>query len=156
MKHRVLPAFAVLVLLGLPAAAGDGDAIVGLWATERTDNGYSHVNVTEVDGKYRGEIVWLESPNYPDDDEEGMGGQAKVDRMNPDPELSSRPIIGLVLMHGFSHAGKNRWKGGKIYDPENGKTYKCKITLGEDGVLSVRGYIGFSMLGRTTHWTRVE
>jgi uncharacterized protein (DUF2147 family) len=42
--------------------------------------------------------------------------------------------------------------GGKILDPENGKTYKCSLTLEEGGQkLKVRGLIGFSLLGRTQH-----
>jgi uncharacterized protein (DUF2147 family) len=45
------------------------------------------------------------------------------------------------------------WEDGKIYDPKNGKTYSCKMTL-EGNELKVRGYVGFSLLGRTTVWTR--
>ncbi len=59
-------------------------------------------------------------------------------------------------MTGFAYAGKQTWKKGTIYDPDNGKTYKCKVRLGDDGVLNVRGYIGVSMIGRTSLWTRVE
>jgi uncharacterized protein (DUF2147 family) len=46
------------------------------------------------------------------------------------------------------------WKGGTIYDPDNGKLYKCKMTLTEPKRLEVRGYIGFSFIGRTVVWTR--
>jgi hypothetical protein len=49
-----------------------------------------------------------------------------------------------------------KWVDGRIYDPDNGKTYKCKMTLKEGGILHVRGYIGISALGRTTIWTRPE
>ena len=64
--------------------------------------------------------------------------------------------MGLELMTGFKFDGKGTWKKGTIYDPDNGKTYKCKIKVGDDGALNGRGFIGVSMLGRTSVWTRVE
>jgi uncharacterized protein (DUF2147 family) len=140
--------------LGVGAAADDGGAILGVWATERTENGNAHVEISKNGGKYRGQIIWLEQPNYPQDDDGGMGGQPKVDRANPDEKLRSRPIIGLRLIDGSEYAGDKKWKNGTIYDPETGKTYKCKMRLTDEGVLKVRGYIGFSLLGRTTEWTR--
>ena len=48
------------------------------------------------------------------------------------------------------------WEKGHIYDPENGKDYKCKMTLASADVLRVRGFIGISLIGRTEVWTRVK
>ena len=73
---------------------------------------------------------------------------------NPDPKLRSRPIVGLQFMNNFVYAGRNVWDGGKIYDPESGKTYKCKMTLQSTNRLEVHGYVGVSLLGRTVVWTR--
>jgi len=64
-------------------------------------------------------------------------------------------IHGLNLVWGFKYAKDNRWVGGKIYDPDNGKTYSCKMNL-EGDELKVRGYIGFSLIGRTTVWNRKQ
>jgi uncharacterized protein (DUF2147 family) len=50
---------------------------------------------------------------------------------------------------------ENEWNGGTIYDPENGKTYNCKIAIRDGNKLDVRGYIGISLLGRTETWFRV-
>jgi uncharacterized protein (DUF2147 family) len=61
--------------------------------------------------------------------------------------------MGLDILSGFKYGGGNIWQDGKIYDPKNGKTYSCKMTL-EGNELKVRGYVGFSLLGRTTVWTR--
>jgi len=99
--------------------------------------------------------VWLKEPFYPTGDAQGMAGKPKVDRNNPDVALRSRPLIGLPLVSGFHFAGADEWTGGTIYDPENGKTYSCKITLMSNGSLKVRGYIGISLFGRTTAWTRL-
>jgi uncharacterized protein (DUF2147 family) len=152
------PAAVVVVLLTvLPALAGDGDAILGVWATDpEGEGGQAHIEITKTGGKYAGTIVWLEEPLYLDDEEDEDYGKPKVDKNNPDLALQSRPIIGLELMKGFVFDGKETWKKGTIYDPDNGKTYKCKLKIGDDGELRVRGYIGFSMIGRTSEWTRFE
>ena len=151
-----------LLALGLTLAAAslgiaaDGDAVLGLWATDPDgEGGQARVEIAKDATGYHGTIVWLEKPLYGPDDDDGVPGEAKEDRNNPDPELRNRPIIGLRIVDGFSYDGKGEWRGGTIYDPDNGKTYKCKMRLSGDQVLKVRGYIGFSLLGRTTEWTRV-
>ncbi|HET7649829.1 MAG TPA: DUF2147 domain-containing protein [Gammaproteobacteria bacterium] len=145
---------ALLTSTGYAAGPTDAgaDAILGTWVTE---GGKAHVAISRAAGAYQGRIVWLKEPDYPVDDKQGMGGQAKVDRENPDAGLRNRPIIGLALVSGFHYAGDGVWTDGTIYDPESGKTYRCKITLRKDGSLNVRGYVGFSLFGRTTVWTRL-
>jgi uncharacterized protein (DUF2147 family) len=66
-----------------------------------------------------------------------------------------KPIEGLVIMKGLKKDG-DEYNGGKILDPKNGKYYKCYITLEEENKLKLRGYIGFSVIGRTEYWYRVE
>lgn len=131
--------------------AGDHDAILGKWATA---NAKSTVDIYECGNKVCGKIVALKVPKYPADDEKGMAGQIKIDRENPDPALQKKPLIGLVVLKNFDRVEKGLWRNGTIYDPENGKTYKCKMTLESPNKLHVRGYIGFSFIGRTTEWTR--
>ena len=147
----------LMVAAGVTIAVDPGDEILGLWATDPdADGGLSHVDIVKKKGKYSATIVWLIEPNYPSDDKDGMAGQTKVDRFNPDAKKKDVPIIGLEIMRGFTFKGEQSWVGGKIYDPDNGKTYKSKMRLTEDGSLHVRGYIGFSFIGRTTVWTRPE
>lgn len=64
-----------------------------------------------------------------------------------------KPIIGLVIIENLKKNGK-KYDGGTIMDPENGKTYKCKLELVDNNKLKVRGYLGFSLLGRTQYWIR--
>ena len=59
-------------------------------------------------------------------------------------------------MKGFSKTEKNIWEQGTIYDPENGKTYQCKLTIISPTQLDVRGFIGFSIMGRTSHFTKAD
>lgn len=155
--RRTALLIAILLMSAGTVLAAEGDAVVGVWATAPgTEDGQAHIRITERGGTYAGEIIWLEIPVYPADDEQGMAGQAKVDRENPDESLRSRPIIGLEIMDGFTYAGGGKWKSGTIYAPDDGKTYKCKLSLEDDGTLKVRGYIGVSLLGRTEVWTRVS
>jgi len=151
----LLPLILLTVGGALPVAAQDADAIVGLWHTEPKETGFATVRVTHEGGAYQGEIIALSEPLYPDSEGTEWAGKEKVDRNNSDEAKTSRPIIGMNIVWGFQFKN-SKWEGGHVYDPENGKTYKSKITLNDDGTLSVRGFVGFSMLGRTTTWTPVE
>lgn len=64
-----------------------------------------------------------------------------------------QPIEGLVIVKGLTQEGEE-WTDGEIMDPGNGKSYDCTLTLSDDNTLNVRGYLGFSFLGRTQVWKR--
>jgi uncharacterized protein (DUF2147 family) len=163
IRRRSAPLLLALAAVALPAAAGasaddppgDPDAIVGVWETAPTDKGYAHIEIVRRGDAYAGSIVWLDELLYPAGDE--MAGQTKIDRMNPDPSLRARPILGLQIVDGLEYAGDGRWHGGTIYDPETGKIYKSKAAIADGGeTLKLRGYIGVSLLGRTSQWKRVR
>ena|SRR5580698_5264489 len=154
MKRAILVLLTAAVLFGRASVADvprPGDEILGVW---RTTDDKSKVEIFKKNQQYFAKILSLKEPNWPANDEQGMAGKPKNDRNNPKPELRNRPIAGLEFMSDFAYTGKNRWADGKIYDPEVGKTYSCKMTLVGTNKLEVRGYIGFSMLGRTVVWTR--
>ncbi|MCP4901397.1 MAG: DUF2147 domain-containing protein [bacterium] len=158
MRHfATIVALLVLIVPSGAFASEEGELILGVWASEpNSETGNAHIEVYKEGELFSGKVVWLEKPQYNPDDERGMAGQDKIDRENPDAELQSRPIMGLNLLEGFEYVGKKQWKKGTIYDPDNGKTYKCKIKLNTDGTLKIRGFIGISLLGRNTMWTKVE
>ena len=99
------------------------------------------------DGKFYGKIVWLKVTEE--------NGKPRTDSKNPDKAKQSAPLLGLLILNGFKKESEALYDEGTIYDPKNGKTYSCKIT-NEDGKLNVRGYVGFSIIGRTTVWTKAE
>lgn len=70
----------------------------------------------------------------------------------------NQPIVGMIVMEGLKPTKDPlEWNDGQILDPLNGKTYRCMITLVNHGEkLNVRGYIGFSLFGRTQTWNRVS
>jgi uncharacterized protein (DUF2147 family) len=69
-------------------------------------------------------------------------------------ELKGKPVLGMVIIRAFRPEG-DRWVGGTVLDPKNGKVYKGKIwSVGQDK-LHMRGFVGISLLGRTQTWTRL-
>lgn len=68
----------------------------------------------------------------------------------------NQKIVGMVILHGMKESG-NKWEGGEILDPKNGKTYRCTFKLIQNGAsLEVRGYMGIAVFGRTQIWQRVK
>jgi uncharacterized protein (DUF2147 family) len=149
MNKMMTMAMTFLLFSAVPLMAQqvNADAILGKWLNEDQDG---HIEVYQEGEKYFGKIVWLKDPI------DEVTGKPKVDDENPDPALQDRPIIGLVILKDFVFDGDEEWKDGTIYDPKNGKTYDCYMHIDEDGVLKIRGYIGFSWIGRSSYWTRVR
>jgi uncharacterized protein (DUF2147 family) len=84
----------------------------------------------------------------------GRDGKSQRDTANPDPALRSRPVVGLALLYGFHRDGPGRWVGGKIYDPDSGKTFDSTLTLQPSGSLSVAGCVLVFCKAQT--WRRVD
>lgn len=125
----------------------EGDRLVGVWAPS---NGKARVKVEKIGNKYYGKIVWLREPIDP------VTQLPKVDKNNPDASMQNVPLKGYRLLKDFIYSGKNEWTEGTIYDPENGSTYSCLITMKDNNTLDIRGYIGLKALGRTDVWKRLE
>ncbi len=132
---------------GVPVMAQThkADDIVGVWLNQEATG---KVQIFKVGSSYYGKIVWLKVTT------DSITGKPRTDVENPDPKMKNVPLIGLVNLKGFVFDGEKQWKDGSIYDPKNGKTYKCYIEFESADVLKIRGYIGVSLLGRTTLWKR--
>jgi len=126
------------------------DKVVGYWLTQ---DGDSQVKIFKAkNGNYYGNIKWLKTPTRED-------GSIKLDDKNPDADLSKKQILGLQILKGFSfNEDEKEWVDGTIYDPKSGKTYKCFMWFdkGNDVILHVKGFIGFSVIGSKVDWTREE
>jgi uncharacterized protein (DUF2147 family) len=127
--------FVLSMVLACFALVGYSQDILGKWVTESGD---AHVEIYEQGGKLNGKIVWLQK------------GPETKDTHNPDEKLRSRKLMGVNILSGLQKK-KDKWEGGRIYNPKNGKDYKCAIWPDGDK-LKVRGYIGF--LYETQTWTR--
>ena len=148
MLHRfAFIAFICAALFGTSTAArAEKDKLEGLWYNQEKT---AKIQIYRaVDNKFWGKIVWLKEPN--------KDGKPKVDEKNQKENLRSRPIMNLPILSHFVKKDEDTYEDGKIYDPKNGKTYSCIITYRNDKELGIRGYVGVSLIGRTTTWTKAE
>jgi uncharacterized protein (DUF2147 family) len=74
--------------------------------------------------------------------------------MNPEPSRRGRNILGLVILRDLRSDQDGNWSGGRIYDPESGKTYRCEASLDGPDRVRIRGFVGIALLGRTEIWQR--
>ena len=137
-----LLALSVLILVSAMSLADEVPPVEGTWISGDGD-GLIEIRIVGdgLSGVVAGSLN--PDPDRPDQDEK-----------NPEPSLRDRALIGLDIFSGFHYAGDGRWKGGRIYDPNNGKTYRCKLKLLDRDTLKVRGFIGISLIGRTETWHR--
>ena len=118
--------------------------IFGEWENRNEDTGKvdSVIEVYEKEGKAYAKIIDITDPAKRNNVCDLCDGKNK-----------DKPILGMDILTGLEEDG-DEWSGGKILDPKNGKIYKCFIELVEGDKLKVRGYLGFSLLGRTVYWDR--
>lgn len=150
MKKNTVTLILILLVTTWTASGVSGqihkaDDIIGTWLNQEATG---KVTIYKENGKYFGKLVWLRTPN------DSVTGQPRTDKENPDAKLKSTPLIGLINLKNFGFNGKDEWSGGTIYDPKNGKTYSCKINFESANKLKIRGYVGVSLLGRNTYWTK--
>ncbi|WP_299104097.1 DUF2147 domain-containing protein [uncultured Tenacibaculum sp.] len=122
----------------------NAQTIFGKWENRDEETGKvdSVIEVYQKDGKAYAKIIEITDANRQDAVCDKCTGKNK-----------NKPILGMNILTGLKKDGEE-WNGGKILDPKNGKKYKCFIKLEEANKLKIRGYIGFSLLGRTAYWFR--
>ena len=141
-----------LILLALPLLAAAPAAFaqntpLGSWTTvdDKTGKPKSVVEVYEArDGSLAGRVSEiLQSDHGPNPVCDQCSGNNK-----------DKPVEGMVILWGIKQKD-GAWEGGKILDPSNGKIYSVRVTPIDGGnKLEVRGFMGFSLLGRTQTWVR--
>jgi uncharacterized protein (DUF2147 family) len=120
---------------------------VGLWKTidDETKAARSMVRITEKDGVLSGKIEKILDP-----------AKADAKCVNCTDDRKDKPVLGMTILTGLKKAD-GEWNDGQILDPNNGKLYKAKVKVQEDGKkLEMRGFVGISLLGRTQVWVREE
>ena len=141
-----------LLLLALPLSAisqnmAAQNTPVGTWTTidDKTQKPKSVVEIYQAkDGSLAGRVTEILQSD--------RGPNPICDKCEGDRK--DKPVKGMVILWGIRQKG-DTWEGGQILDPKNGKTYSVKVTPTEGGKkLDVRGFMGFSMLGRTQTWVR--
>lgn len=139
LKIKLLTiAIIALFTATLSAQTTPQDAVIGVWFNAEKDG---KIQIYKQNDKFFGKIVWMK--------------EKRNDTENPDAKLRSNDLLGAVLLKNFKYTGKS-WEDGTIYDPKNGKTYSCIIKTKGPNSLDIRGFVGISLLGRTTTWTRTK
>ncbi len=144
---KKLFALALMAQLTWSGAAFAQATPAGLWKTidDETKAEKSLVRISENGGAFSGKIEKLLDPTKQDSKCDKCEGARK-----------DQPIMGMAIIDGVKkNADEPYWDGGTILDPNNGKTYKVRLTPKDGGkTLEVRGFIGF--LYRNQTWQRVE
>ena len=140
--------FLISAFFAFTLATHAQDEILGKWKTidDATGKAKSIVEIYKQDGKYYGRIVQLLT-------EENKDGICRT----CEGKYKNKNIIGLVILKDLKYdADDKEWEGGTIMDPKNAKEYSVYLALESPDKLKVRGYIGFSLIGRTQYWYRVK
>ncbi|MEM1149653.1 MAG: DUF2147 domain-containing protein [Pseudomonadota bacterium] len=133
---------AALALAG--AAHGEGKDVFGTWLTP---SGSAKLEISDCgDGTPCGRVVWMDPAAM----RPGLTPEDATDENNPDPELRTRPVLGLLMLSDFEERRRD-WRGGTIYDPEAGRSYGSRLKKRDDGTLEVKGCIG--PICQTQVWT---
>ena len=122
----------------------NGQTIIGQWETydDKTKEKTAVIEIYQTDNLYFAKIV------------KSFKGEKNALCENCKGINKNKPIIGLVVIENIKKDG-NEFNGGTVLDPDNGETYKCNLKL-INNKLEVRGYLGFSLFGRTQYWVRKE
>lgn len=134
--------FYILFLITLSLTT-NGQSIIGQWETfdDKTKEKKSVIEIYKSNNLFFAKIV----KSYVSE-ENAICKTCKGHK-------KGKPIIGLIIIENLKKDGKE-YNDGSIMDPENGKTYKCYLELINNNKLKVRGYVGFSVFGRTQYWIR--
>jgi uncharacterized protein (DUF2147 family) len=135
----------ILVLFSMNSYA-QSRGVIGRWNTidEVSGKALSVVEIFESNNRIYGKVVEILNPKNRNNTCKDCPG-----------DDNNKPVLGLIIIKGLVKDG-TEYNDGKILDPKSGKVYKCYIELENPNKLKVRGYLGFSLLGRTQYWERVK
>jgi len=136
----------LLVFIATTSFNSDHDAnrLLGVWEYEEKN---LRIEIFEEDGHFAGKMIWFLSSS------ESMMNSYR-DTENPEPKLTTRPLIGLKLVEKLSYQGNDTWGSGKIYDPNSGYTWDAQIHLTAPNTVVVRGYWKFKWIGKSMVFNR--
>ena len=137
------------LLLSAMTSLAFANDITGLWQTidDKTGAPKGQVEIRqEANGTYVGKIVKI-TPR--------AGYTPKTTCVDCPAPYTNKPILGLDVLTGLKHSSGNNYTKGRILDPNTGKVYSMKAKLSSNGKrLTLRGYVGVSVLGRNQVWIR--
>ena len=141
MKKFIFLSILIVMTVLKAASQNNADRIVGQWMSEENNMA---VEIYKAGKFYEAKVIWVDNSN-----DKRTSMNAGYDARNPDETLRKRKIIGLVVMNSLMYNEQNNdWEQGQIYDPHSGKYWNATASLTKGGLLKVRGYWGFQLLGK--------
>lgn len=141
--------FSAVSLFLLASVSWSQDPVLGQWHTidDETGEVKSLVTLSVIeDGTMIGVITKVLTADAGD----GLCDQCEGD-------MKDQPIEGMQFIWGFKKNAEGEWQEGRLLDPESGEVYRGNITITDNPEkLDVRGYVGFSLFGRTQTWNKVS
>lgn len=117
---------------------------IGLWFD---DSGRGAVQIAPCGERLCGHIFWLEK-------ETNASGQPLRDKYNPEANMRNRMICGIQVLGNLAPLSDGSWGDGWVYDPKVGKSYNVEIKLAQPDTLTVYGYAGVKLFGKSLTWKR--
>ncbi len=134
----------LVILSTVSAQEFKAEDLVGTWLTS---DGSGLINIYEESGKYFAKSTSATDPE---------GDKTKKDTNNADKERQNTLLVDVFILKDFEYDEDGEWDDGTIYDPADGKTYKCVIEMTDKNTIEVTGYVGITLFGRTENWTRTN
>lgn len=142
MKLVAATALAVTLIAGSANAEEPSPSVNGIWSAKSMGG-------VEVEIAPCGDVVcgtfakfYREKP-----------GEPLLDENNEDPDLRSRPLVGVKFIEGMQ-GGPTEFTGGKIYYPNTGSFYDASLTLASPDELKLKVCLGTTC--REQSWARVQ
>ena len=129
-----------LLMLSLQLFAGSetgSDAILGIW---KNGTGKGYIEIYKSNGKFHGRIYWI--------------NESLITNVKSCGN-SIKPHVGMVMLRDLIFDGEE-YNSGSLFNPGDGKEYKCLLKMKDFNTLNVRGFIGFSFIGKSDVWERVN
>ena len=121
------------------------DLIIGKWSVFSNQ---AAIEITEKDGIYQGQIIWLSKPN-------SKGGFPITDINNLEKVKRSQGVMKMICLYGFRYSETyGIWEKGYFYNPFTGDTIKATLRMKDNNTIEITGFAGFSLDFVKEKWSR--
>lgn len=140
----------IILLIVFGKLSANQDALLGKWMS--TDNSVK-VEVYKENNQYKAKVLWFNEKLS----NSGKSMHQFVDKLNPNPALRNRKILGMEILEGLKYnPNTEEWTDGKIYDASSGRYWSSCAKLLDNGILKVRGFWKFEWIGKTISFKKVS
>jgi uncharacterized protein (DUF2147 family) len=142
----MIKSLAIILFIGCFNLSIAQKDVVGIWKSVDDEDGKekSHIEIYESQGMLRAKIIKL------------LPGAESTICSKCTGVNKNKPIEGMEIMWNLTKTNDKEYSNGEILNPKNGKIYSCNITLETPLKLKIRGFLGFSFIGKTQYWYKLN